>query len=113
MDGLSGSRALLLIAVVCAGCAGLPARSERMLEEPQVAGLVPGIERAQLFQRLGPPAEEGAYPNLNESVASWRLLEPGNRRMLFNAHFDPSGRAKYYSRTLDPAAVDGESPSGM
>ena len=99
-------------AMVCAGCAGLPARSERQLEALEVASLTPGIDRAQLFQRIGPPAEEGAYPNLEETVASWRLIEAGGQRMLFTAHFDPSGRVKYYSRELDPASVSSDSSGG-
>jgi hypothetical protein len=40
-------------------------------------------------------------------VASWRLVEFGNRRMLFNAHFNPAGAVKYYSRTMDPKALGG------
>ncbi len=87
-----------------AGCAGFPPRSETPVTDEQIASLPVGIEREQLLQFLGPPAEEAAYKNLDESVMSWRLVEPGNQRWLFNAHFDPSGRVTHYSRTLDPAA---------
>ncbi len=86
------------------GCAGFPPRSEIPVTDEQIASLPVGIERGQLLAYLGPPAEEAAFKNLNESVLSWRLLEPGNQHWLFNAHFDPSGHVTHYSRTLDPAA---------
>jgi hypothetical protein len=94
------------------GCAGMsPGRSEHPVDEAQVAALATGMGRTELVQRLGPPAEEAGYRRLNETVASWRLVEPGNRRMLFNAHFDASGQVKYYSRTPDPATLGGENSS--
>ncbi len=97
---------------VFGGCAGFQSRSEVPVTEAQIAGLREGIGRAQLLQTLGPPADEATYTNLNESVLSWRLVEPGNQRWLFNAHLDPSGRVKYYSRVPDPAANGGNtSPS--
>ncbi len=89
---------------VFGGCAAFPPRSEVPVSDEQVASLPVGIDRAQLVQFLGPPADEAAYRNLDESVMSWRLVEPGNQRWLFNAHFDPSGHVTHYSRTLDPAA---------
>ena len=76
------------------------------MTEEQVASLATGIDRSQLLQTLGPPAEEAAYKNLDEAVLTWRLLEPGYQRgWLFNAHVDPSGVVTHYSRTLDPAAA--------
>lgn len=89
---------------VLAGCAGFPVHSETPVTDEQIAGLPTGLDRSQLLQTLGPPAEEAAYKSLDETVLSWRLVEPGNQRWMFNAHFDPSGRVARYSRTLDPAA---------
>ena len=93
-------------------CAGtFQPRSEVPVTDEQIAALPQELDRSQLLQRLGPPADEAAYKNLNESVLSWRLVEPGNQRWLFNAHLDPSGRVKYYSRTPDPASSGNGSES--
>jgi hypothetical protein len=94
-------------AVVVVGCAATPPgpHSERVLDDQDVATLTEGLTRADLVQRIGPPAQDSGYRRLNETVASWRLLEPGGRRMLLNAHFDPSGHVKYYSRSLDPSGI--------
>ena len=101
--------ALLGVAVSLPGCVNVgQMRSELPLDEAQIASLSPGVARADLLQRLGPPAEEGAYKGLSETVLSWRMIQPGNQHMLFNAHLDPSGRVKYYSRTIDPASAGGE-----
>jgi hypothetical protein len=109
---LARAATVLGAAVLVSACAGTgPARSEHPVDEAQVGMLAPGIDRDQLVQRLGPPAEEASYSRLSESVMSWRLVEPGNRHMLFNAHFDPSGRVKHYSRTLDPATLGGDNSS--
>ena len=100
-------RSLLLLSAVAVvgGCAGvLVPRSEVPVTEAQITGLPAGIERTQLLQTLGPPAEEFDYKNLNETCISWRLVDTGNQRLLFNAHLDPSGRVKYYSRTPDPSS---------
>jgi hypothetical protein len=109
------THSLLFVSVIAllGGCAAvLQARSEVPVNESQIAGLPEGIERPQLLQRLGPPAEESAYKNLNETVLSWRLLEPGNQHWLFNAHLDSSGRVRQYSRSPDPAASGNGSSVG-
>ena len=112
---LSGLRLVTLtVTLLLSACYGLGGgiagpRSEIPVDESQVATLPTGLSKDELFQRLGPPAEESGYPNLQETVASWRIIEPGNRRMMFNAHFDPSGRVKTYSRTPDWTAVGSES----
>jgi hypothetical protein len=101
------ARSLILIGAFAAlgGCSGtFPPRSEVPVTEAQIAELPVGIDGAQLLQKLGPPAEAFAYKNLNDSGLSWRLVEPGNQRYLFNAHFDSSGHVSHYSRTIDPAA---------
>jgi len=91
---------------VLVGCAGFPVHSETPVTNEQIAALPTGLDRSQLLQTLGPPAEEAGYTNLNETVMSWRLIEPGSQRWLFNAHLDPSSnRVTHYSRTLDPAAL--------
>lgn len=101
------SRALsLLSAVALLGCAGsFPPHSELPLTDDQVAGLPEGIDRAQLLQKLGPPAAEAGYRNLNETVMSWRLVLPGGPRWFLNAHLDSSDRVKGYSRSPDLAAT--------
>ncbi len=104
---MKAARSLLLVGSIAllSGCAGVfPPRSEVPVTDAQIAGLPVGIDRSQLLKTLGPPAEEQTYKNLNETVLSWRLVEPGNQRWLFNAHFNPSGQVTHYSRTLDPAA---------
>ena len=108
------ARSLLFVSAIAlfGGCASVfQPRSEVPVTDAQIAGLPEGIDRSQLLQRLGPPADEAAYKNLDESVLSWRLLEPGNQHWLFNAHLDPSGRVKHYSRTPDPAASAAEGES--
>ena len=78
---------------------------EQLIDEAYFARLKPGMTRTEVMQTLGRHAEESAYPNLNESVLSWRYIEFGNRLMFFNAHFDGmDGREKfkYSSRTPDP-----------
>jgi hypothetical protein len=101
-------RALLMLSVatLLAGCAGTPQGpvSEVPLDDRQVLSLQPGITGEELQQRLGPPAMRSGYKRLDETVLSWRLIEPGNRRMFFNAHLDASGRVKYYSSSPDWAA---------
>ncbi len=107
-------RSLLVVAAFAglAGCAGtFERRSETPVSDEQIAALPQGLDRSQLLQRLGPPADEGVYPNINETVLSWRLVEPGNQRWLFNAHLDSSGRVTRYSRVPDPAATGGEGES--
>ena len=104
---MKAARSLVVIALAAALGACTPVlapRSEVPLTDAQIAGMPTGIDRSRLLQTLGPPAEEAAYKNLNETVLSWRLVEPGNQHWLFNAHMDPSGRVVRYSRTLDPAA---------
>ncbi len=95
---------LLFSLALLGGCASFPLHSEVPVTHEQIDSLPVGIAREQLLQFLGPPAEEAGYKNLEETVMSWRLVEPGNQRWLFNAHFDPSGSVTHYSRTLDPAA---------
>ena len=95
----------ILAAGLLAACAQTGLRSERVFNDFEVAGLPTGISRADLLARLGPPAEEMAFPRLNETVASWRVVEAGNHRVLLNAHLDPSGQVKSYSRSLDPTAI--------
>lgn len=106
------ARSLLFVAAsaLLTSCAGIP-RSETPVTDAQISGLPQGLDRGQLLQRLGPPAEEASYRNLDETVLSWRLIEPGNQRWLFNAHLDPSGRVIRYSRVPDPAATGGEGES--
>ena len=109
------ARSLLFASVVAlfGGCAGVfQPRSEAPLNDDQIGGLPDSIDRSQLLQRLGPPADESAYRGLNETVLSWRLVEPGNQRWLFNAHLDSSGRVKYYSRTPDPVSGSSGSAAG-
>jgi len=104
------ARSLLFVSAITllGGCAGLQPRSEIPMSEAEIARVPLGIDRLQLLQTLGPPAEEAAYKNLDETVLSWRLVLPSGQHWLFNAHLDPSGRVKYYSRTLDwPANLDG------
>ncbi len=93
-------------AAIMSGCALAP-RSEVPVTDEQIASLPQGLDRAQLLAALGPPADEAEYSNLNEDVLSWRLVEPGNQRWLFNAHLDPSGRVMRYSRVPDPAVMGG------
>src|SRR5512140_3359176 len=111
---MKSTRSVLFVSAmaVLGGCAGVfQPRSETPVNEAQIAVLPEGIDRSQLLQTLGPPADEAAYKNLNESVLSWRLVVTGGQRWLFNAHFDPSGRVKHYSRTPDPAATSAEGQS--
>jgi hypothetical protein len=90
------------------GCAQMGSfGSEEPVDEAVAASLQPGLTRQELVALLGPPAEQAGFRRLNETVASWRLVEFGNRRMLFNAHFNPTGVVKYYSRTMDPKALGG------
>ena len=77
---------------------------EQLVDEPTFARIVPGMTRDQVLEALGRPTEEKSYSVLKEDAVSWRYVEFGNRVMFFNAHFDPSGRLKYTSRTPDPAA---------
>ena len=77
---------------------------EQLVDEPTFAKIQPGMTRDQVLMELGRPTEQKSYALLNEDVASWRYMEFGNRVMFFNAHFDPSGRLKYASRSPDPAA---------
>jgi hypothetical protein len=101
------ARSLLLVSAIAVlgACAGtFPPRSEVPVTDAQIAGLPAGIDRSELLHRLGPPADENAYQGLNETVLSWRLVETGNQRSLFNAHFDRTGRLKGYTRTPDPSS---------
>src|SRR3954464_9072471 len=63
---------LLAVTFSLSGCYGLGGitgpRSERPVDESQVATLPTGLTKEELFQRLGPPADEQGYPNLQETV---------------------------------------------
>ncbi len=75
---------------------------EQLVDEYYFARVVPGLTEEEVRELLGRPTEEKNYSRLEERVVSWRYREFGNRIMFFNAHFDPSGRVKYASRSPDP-----------
>jgi hypothetical protein len=75
---------------------------EPVINEEHFARLLPGMSMQDVAHELGRPGGFGRYPLLDEDVWSWRYIEFGNRRMFFNAHFDPAGRLKYTSRTPEP-----------
>jgi hypothetical protein len=75
---------------------------EQLLDETHLARIKPGMTMDEVKRELSRHGEYAAFPALSEEVYSWRYLEPGNRRMFFNAHFNASGRVKYVSRTDEP-----------
>jgi len=81
---------------------GIVRAVEPVINEEHFARLLPGMTMEDVRKELGRPGEFARYPRLGEDVWSWRYVEFGNRRMFFNAHFDPGGRLKYTSRTPEP-----------
>ncbi len=80
---------------------------EQLVDEPYFAKIRPGMSRGEVLLTLGVISEERAYPNLQETVLSWRYRDFGSRLMFFNAHFDSSGILKYASRSIDPITHTG------
>lgn len=72
---------------------------QQLLDEVHFARLRPGMTMDEVKREIGPYAEMMHFRNLAETTWSWRYMEPGSRRVFFNAHFDSAGRLKYTSRT--------------
>ena len=70
-----------------------------LLTEENFVNVKAGMTKAEVQETLGRHGETMAFPNLAEEVMSWRFWGEVSQPMFFNAHFDPSGRLKYTTRT--------------
>ncbi|MDO4231049.1 MAG: outer membrane protein assembly factor BamE [Lautropia sp.] len=87
---------------VSIGADGRYRRIEQVLTPENFGRLKPGMDRDQVRQILGRPAEKARFSLSKEEVWSWRHKAPDTSVMYFNAHFhQESGLLKRTDTVVD------------
>ncbi len=67
----------------------------------------PGMSSDDVRRLLGKETERNEFKLKQEIVWSWRYIADQQRSEFFNVHFDPAGKVKNTSRSMDQRGSDG------
>ena len=87
---------------------GVPLRAGNVLTEANFASIQPGLDRAGLRERLGPPSRIWSVRYRNQTVWSYRYVNPFCK--LFHVGITPQGRVEDTSYGPDPLCDDDDRP---
>jgi len=70
----------------------------QVLKDQNFARIAADMTAEEVRRIIGRPGETLPFPNLRETVASWKYETGPNETWKFNVHYGPDGRVKRSSR---------------
>ena len=93
--------------VITIGPDGRMSSLRQLLNPDNFARVRPGLERQEVRNLLGRPAQMKRYDLKNEEVWDWRFKQDGQQSMLFSVTFGPDGKVLGTAIGDDPREIAG------
>ncbi len=80
---------------------------KNILNDESFAKIQPGQTQDDVRRTLGKPSEQVQFKLKNEVVWSWKFSPSPGKSEIFNVHFNPEGKVKTTSKSVDPRTMEG------
>jgi SmpA / OmlA family len=80
---------------------------KNILTDESFAKIQVGQTQDDVRRTLGKPSEQVQFKLKNEVVWSWKFSPSPGKSEIFNVHFNPEGKVKTTSKSVDPRTMEG------
>jgi SmpA / OmlA family len=80
---------------------------KNILTDDSFAKIQAGQTQDDVRRTLGKPSEQVQFKLKNEVVWSWKFSPSPGKSEIFNVHFNPEGKVKTTSKSVDPRTMEG------
>ena len=80
---------------------------KNILNDESFAKIQPRQTQDDVRRTLGKPGEQVQFKLKNEVVWSWKFSPSHGKSEIFNVHFNPEGKVKTTSKSVDPRTMEG------
>jgi SmpA / OmlA family len=80
---------------------------KNILTDESFAKIQAGQTQDDVRRTLGKPSEQVQFKLKNEVVWSWKFSPSPGKSEIFNVHFNPEGKVKTTSKSVDPRTMEG------